>query len=121
MDIFNTKTPAYRAGSVSKVVTHAQPAASGGLKGLLGSAFGNATPTYRTADGRGARAPVSSGIFGSLLSVATPSYKTVPAAALAPSDTADPTWALADAELAGPDVDDGSCTGAPVSEVVVLL
>lgn len=120
MDIFNTKTPAYRAGSVSKVVTHAQPAAFRGLKGLLGSVFGNATPTYKTADGRGARAPASSGIFGSLLSVATPSYKTVPATALAPSDTADPTWALADAELAGPEVDDG-CTGAPVSEVVVLL
>lgn len=116
MSFFNRITPGYKTAS-SLATKATQPAAtSGGLSGLLGSLFGNKTPNYKMADGRGVNAPASSGIFGRLLCTVVPSYKAAPEQ-VATVETLDemPIDALAQ------DGDDASMPCLPTSDEVVLL
>jgi hypothetical protein len=109
MELFNRMNPPYKSVSQLTSVHAAQPAVSNGLPGLFGSLFGGATPTYKTADGRSAQAPASSG-FWSMFGMSTPSYKMAPAVTAAPieDDTGDPA------------VDEnGACAHGP-DEIVIL-
>lgn len=123
MDIFNRITPVYKtAASLATKATHALPAvASGGLSGLLGSLFGNATPIYKSVDGGGVNAPASSSglfgsLFGSLLGTGSPSYKTAP---VAPVENIDDAPIDADAGDGDASVPCVPCV--PTSDEVVLL
>jgi hypothetical protein len=119
MDIFNRINPAYKTAANAPTAAYPQPAAtSGGLSGLLGSLFGNATPTYKTVDGGGgnASAPSSSGLLGSLLGSAAPSYQTAPA----PAATENPDDGPIDAATAGNGVVSSMSCDPTVDEVVLL-
>jgi hypothetical protein len=117
MDLFKRNTPVYKSGKAAKV-TPAQPAATSGLASLLGSLLGTATPSYKTADGQGAKASASSGLL-SMFAVA-PSYKTA-----APVELAEPVLEddiiteVSQADEHGLDDEGAACVRAP-DEVVLL-
>ncbi len=119
MDLFKSNTPVYKSGKAAKATVTRPVATSSGLSGLFGSLFGGATPTYKTVDGRGAKAPASSGLL-SMFAVA-PSYKTAQ-----PTDLAEPVLEgdmiavdVAQAEDLGLDDEGATCVYAP-DEVVLL-
>ncbi|MGE0403585.1 MAG: hypothetical protein AB7T06_43165 [Kofleriaceae bacterium] len=118
MEFFKSNNPAYKSARVAKVVT--QPAAPSGLSGLIGSLFGSATPAYKTASGRAAKSPSSSGPL-SMFAVA-PSYKTVPVVVAEGSldgDELAEAAQVADAGDAGPD-DEGAVCELAADEIVLL-
>lgn len=120
MDFFKSNTPVYKTASFARKAQHTQPTAtSNGLSGLIGSLFGTATPTYKTADGRGAKAPASSGGF-SMFAVA-PSYKVAQAADLAEPVLDGDVIAdeVAQAEDPGLDDEGAGCLRA-LDEIVLL-
>jgi len=107
MDVFSRITPVYKsANAMQSLAAHAKPVTPCGLSGLIGSLFGCATPAYRTADGRGAKAPAQSSSFWSMFAV-RPSYKTAP------------TVTVDEADARDPDLDEGPCAPGP-DEIVVL-
>ncbi len=122
MEFFKSNNPAYKSVRVAKVVT--QPAAPSGLSGLIGSLFGSATPAYKTAAGRAAKSPSSSGLL-SMFAVA-PSYKTAVPVVVAEGSLDGDELAeaaedaqVADAGDAGPD-DEGAVCELAADEIVLL-
>lgn len=118
MDIFKSNTPVYKSGKAAKAAIAQPAAASNGLSGLLGSLLGSATPTYKTVDGRGAKASASSGLL-SMFAVA-PSYKTAHPADLAElALDGDVIAEVAQAEDPCLDDEGAACVRAP-DELVLL-
>ena len=118
MEFFKSNMPAYKSARSAKVAATQPAAATNGLSGLIGSLFGSATPTYKTVDGRGAKASASSGLL-SMFAVA-PSYKTAHAVDLAePVLEGDMIAEVAQAEDLDPDYEGAACVRAP-DEVVLL-
>ena len=122
MALINSIAPAYKSAAT---VNLAQPAAStSGLSGLIGSLFGSATPAYKTASGRSAKSPSSSGLL-SMFAVA-PSYKTASPATVgeAPLDGDELANAAEIAQVMeagepGPD-DEGAVCELAADEIVLL-
>ncbi|MDX2089715.1 MAG: hypothetical protein SFX73_17800 [Kofleriaceae bacterium] len=118
MEFFKSNTPVYKTASFAKKAQHAQPmATSNGLSGLIGSLFGTATPAYKTADGRAAKASASSGLLS--MFAAAPSYRVAQSADLAEPVLDGDVIAdeVAQAEDPGLDDDGSSC----VADEIVLL
>jgi hypothetical protein len=119
MDFHSRKIPAYKSGNVTQTTAYAQPAASSGLSGLIGSLFGRATPVYKTVDGHGAQVPVSSGFFSMFTTV--PSYKTAHSVPVQMMPLEVPLEGDAVADAGAPGSDDECAPCVLIADEIVLL
>lgn len=114
MEFFKSNSPAYKSARIAKMAT--QPAPNR-LSGLLGSLFGSASPSYKTAGGQAAKSS-SNGLLSMFAVV--PSYKTAPVIVAETLDgvIADAAEVTEAGELDAAD-EDAICELAP-DEIVLL-
>ena len=120
MEFFKTNNPAYKRAQVAKAAT--KPTVASRLSGLIGSLFGSETPSYKTADGQGAKSYSPSNGLLSMFAV-EPSYKdgspvAAPAASVDESEHAEFAQ-VTDTDQTGADDGGAICELAP-DEIVLL-
>lgn len=116
MEFLKNNNPAYKSARVATMAT--QPTASNGLSGLIGSLFGSAKPSYKSAGGHAAKSSSSSSGLLSMFTV-VPSYRMVSPVIVADVLDGDAIAEVAEAgELDAAD-EDAVCELAP-DEIVLL-